>query len=71
MTSAHHANKGALICGSVAFDTIMVFQDRFKQHILPDKIHMLNVSFLVPQMRREYGGLWFNDETFTVTRRKI
>jgi adenosine kinase len=48
--------KSALICGSVAFDTIMVFQDRFKAHILPDKIHMLNVSFLVPQMRREYGG---------------
>lgn len=50
------SNKRALICGSVAFDTIMVFQDRFKNHILPDKIHMLNVSFLVPQMRREYGG---------------
>jgi adenosine kinase len=50
------APKNALICGSVAFDTIMVFQDRFKAHILPDKIHMLNVSFLVPQMRREYGG---------------
>jgi adenosine kinase len=49
-------NKRALICGSVAFDTIMVFQDRFANHILPDKIHMLNVSFLVPQMRREYGG---------------
>ena len=48
--------KRALICGSIAFDTIMVFQDRFKNHILPDKIHMLNVSFLVPQMRREYGG---------------
>lgn len=46
----------ALICGSVAFDTIMVFEDRFRNHILPDKIHMLNVSFLVPQMRREYGG---------------
>jgi len=46
----------ALICGSIAFDTIMVFQDRFKAHILPDKIHMLNVSFLVPQMRREFGG---------------
>jgi adenosine kinase len=45
-----------LICGSVAFDTIMVFEDRFKNHILPDKIHMLNVSFLVPQMRREFGG---------------
>jgi adenosine kinase len=48
--------KKALICGSVAFDTIMVFGDRFKNHILPDKIHMLNVSFLVPKMRREYGG---------------
>lgn len=50
------SNRKALICGSVAFDTIMVFEDRFKNHILPDKIHMLNVSFLVPQMRREYGG---------------
>jgi adenosine kinase len=40
----------------MAFDTIMVFQDRFKNHILPDKIHLLNVSFLVPQMRREFGG---------------
>ena len=48
--------KKALICGSVAFDTIMVFGDRFSNHILPDKIRMLNVSFLVPQMRREYGG---------------
>jgi len=48
--------KRALICGSVAFDTIMVFQDRFKNHILPDKIHLLNVSFLVPQLRREFGG---------------
>jgi len=46
----------ALICGSLAFDTIMVFGDRFAGHILPDKIHMLNVSFLVPQLRREYGG---------------
>ena len=45
-----------LICGSFAFDSIMVFQDRFKHHILPDKIHMLNVSFLVPEMRREFGG---------------
>jgi adenosine kinase len=48
--------KSALICGSVAFDTIMVFSDRFKNHILPEKIHMLNVSFLVPQLRRERGG---------------
>ncbi|MCP5151746.1 MAG: carbohydrate kinase family protein [Ectothiorhodospiraceae bacterium] len=46
----------ALICGSVAYDTIMVFKDRFKNHILPDKVHMLSVSFLVPDMRREFGG---------------
>ena len=46
----------ALICGSIAYDTIMVFRDRFKNHILPDKVHMLNVSFLVPDMRREFGG---------------
>jgi len=46
----------ALICGSIAYDTIMVFHDRFKNHILPDKVHMLNVSFLVPDMRREFGG---------------
>lgn len=45
-----------LICGSLAFDTIMVFDDRFKNHILPDKLHILNVAFLVPDMRREYGG---------------
>lgn len=46
----------ALICGSFAYDNIMVFRDRFAHHILPDKIHMLNVSFLVPEMRREFGG---------------
>lgn len=46
----------ALICGSFAYDHIMVFEDRFKNHILPDKVHMLNVSFLVPEMRREFGG---------------
>ena len=46
----------ALICGSFAFDTIMVFHDHFKNHILPDKVHILNVSFLVPTMRREFGG---------------
>ena len=45
-----------LICGSIAYDTIMVFRDRFKNHILPEKIHILNVSFLVPDMRREFGG---------------
>ena len=46
----------ALICGSIAFDTIMVFEGHFRTHILPDQLHMLNVSFLVPEMRREYGG---------------
>lgn len=46
----------ALICGSLAFDNIMVFPGRFKDHILPDKIHMLNVAFLVPELRREFGG---------------
>jgi len=46
----------ALICGSFAYDTIMVFRDHFKNHILPDKIHILNVSFQVPVMRREFGG---------------
>lgn len=40
----------------MAFDTIMVFEDRFKHHILPEKIHILNVAFLVPEMRREFGG---------------
>jgi len=45
-----------LICGSVAYDTIMVFEDQFRNHILPDKIHVLNVAFLVPEMRREFGG---------------
>ncbi|MCK5355683.1 MAG: carbohydrate kinase family protein [Methyloprofundus sp.] len=46
----------ALICGSMAYDTIMVFHDKFKNHILPEKVHMLNVSFLVPVIRREFGG---------------
>lgn len=46
----------AVICGSLAYDTIMVFQDQFKKHIIPDQVHILNVSFLVPQMRREFGG---------------
>ncbi|MDD2865002.1 MAG: carbohydrate kinase family protein [Methylococcales bacterium] len=46
----------ALICGSMAYDTIMVFHDKFKNHILPEKVHMLSVSFLVPTMRREFGG---------------
>ncbi|KPF68548.1 sugar kinase [beta proteobacterium AAP99] len=46
----------ACICGSVAFDTIMEFDGRFGDHILPDKVHILNVSFLVPAMKREFGG---------------
>ncbi|GGX27797.1 sugar kinase [Pigmentiphaga litoralis] len=45
-----------IICGSVAFDTIMVFEGKFQDHILPDQVHALSVSFLVPSMRKEYGG---------------
>lgn len=45
-----------LICGSIAYDSIMVFKGRFKDHILPDQVHVLNVSFLVPELRREFGG---------------
>ncbi len=45
-----------LICGSFAYDHIMVFPGRFKEHILPEKIHMLNVCFVVPDMQREFGG---------------
>jgi len=45
-----------LICGSLAYDNIMVFPDRFRNHILPEQIHILNVAFLVPELRREYGG---------------
>ncbi|HXO63583.1 MAG TPA: carbohydrate kinase family protein [Steroidobacteraceae bacterium] len=54
--SADIRRGGALICGSMAYDTIMVFGDRFANHILPDRIHMLNVAFLVPELRREFGG---------------
>ncbi len=46
-----------LICGSIAYDSIMVFQGRFKDHILPDQMHILNVSFLVPTLRKEFGGI--------------
>ena len=46
----------ALICGSIAYDTIMVYKDRFGNHILPDKVHILNVCFVVPELRREFGG---------------
>ncbi|MGQ9724701.1 MAG: carbohydrate kinase family protein [Tepidimonas sp.] len=45
-----------LVCGSLAFDTIMDFEGRFADHILPDQLHILNVSFLVPGLRREFGG---------------
>ena len=45
-----------LICGSLAYDNIMTFQGRFGDHILPDQVHMLNISFLVPTMRRNFGG---------------
>jgi adenosine kinase len=56
MLNESGGRKAALVCGSVAYDTILVFPDRFKSHLLPDKLHMLNVSFLVPEMRREFGG---------------
>lgn len=45
-----------LVSGSVAFDTIMVFDGHFKDHILPEQVHMLNVSFLTPRLKREFGG---------------
>ena len=45
-----------LICGSIAYDNIMVFNGRFREHILPEQIHILNVAFLVPELRREFGG---------------
>ncbi|MEZ0306606.1 MAG: carbohydrate kinase family protein [Ramlibacter sp.] len=45
-----------VICGSLAFDTIMSFEGRFAEQIMPDQLHILNVSFLVPQLRRDFGG---------------
>lgn len=48
--------RRVLISGSVAYDTIMVFEGHFKDHILPDRVHMLNVSFLTPRLQREFGG---------------
>src|SRR5262245_8221013 len=45
-----------LICGSIAYDNIMVFEGYFKDHILPEQVHILNVAFLVPELRREFGG---------------
>src|SRR5688572_6054340 len=52
----HNGRMTTLICGSIAYDTVMVFPGRFREHILPDRIHMLNVSFLAPTMRRNFGG---------------
>ena len=49
-------SRRVLISGSVAFDTIMVFDGYFKDHILADKVHMLNVAFLTPRLKREFGG---------------
>jgi adenosine kinase len=46
----------ALVCGSLAYDTVMVYPGRFGDHILPDKIHVLNLSFVVPTLRRNFGG---------------
>src|ERR1035437_9568169 len=46
----------SIICGSLAFDTIMNFEGRFSEQILPEQLHILNVSFLVPTLRREFGG---------------
>ena len=46
-----------VICGSLAFDTIMHFEGRFKEQILPEQLHILNVSFLVPRLQREFGGV--------------
>jgi adenosine kinase len=46
----------ALICGSMAYDTVMVFEGKFRDHILADRLHVLNVAFLVPSMRRNFGG---------------
>jgi adenosine kinase len=48
--------KNILVTGSIAYDTIMVVPDRFRNHLLADQLHILNVCFLTPQMRREYGG---------------
>src|ERR1019366_5612569 len=56
MARESRGGHAALICGSVAYDTILVFPDRFQAHILPDKLHILNVSFLVPEMGGEFGG---------------
>lgn len=54
--TSHMNNTRILICGSIAFDTIMTFEGRFKEHILPDQVHILNVAFLVPTLRKDWGG---------------
>jgi adenosine kinase len=54
--AAPAGTRRILVSGSVAFDTIMVFEGRFEDHILPDRAHVLNVSFLAPRLKREYGG---------------
>ena len=54
--SFERRSHGCLICGSLAFDTIITFPGRFAEQILPDQLHILNVSFLVPTLRREFGG---------------
>src|SRR6185369_9508329 len=56
LTSPETNNMAAVICGSLAFDTIMTFEGRFAEQILPDQLHILNVSFLVPALRRDFGG---------------
>ena len=50
------SSKAVLISGSIAFDFILLFDGKFKDHILPDRIHMLNVAFLTPQLQRQDGG---------------
>src|SRR5215510_843418 len=58
-TSSIHDREQSLttlVTGSIAYDTIMVFPDRFRNHLLADQLHILNVCFLTPEMRREYGG---------------
>jgi adenosine kinase len=55
-TTGEFMSRRVLISGSVAFDTIMVFDGHFKDHILADKVHMLNVAFLTPRLKREFGG---------------
>jgi hypothetical protein len=59
MSSQWHTSWNApriLISGSVAYDTILVFEGHFKDHILADKVHMINVAFLAPRLERKYGG---------------